>query len=227
MRVEIWSDVVCPWCYVGKRRLESALATFPHADEVEIIYRSFELDPTAPKGAGQPVADYLGKKYGGGRQAGEQMVARVAAVAAQEGLAFNYTNSIRANTTDAHRLLHLALEVGGPRLQVELKERLFKAYFTDTLAVDDHLVLTDVAVAAGLPADRVARVLESGEFLGDVLADVSQARAFGANGVPFFVIDRKVGISGAQPAEVFSKALEQAWSDSHPDVTTLRATGGS
>jgi predicted DsbA family dithiol-disulfide isomerase len=225
MRVEIWSDVVCPWCYVGKRRLESALATFPHADQVEIIYRSFELDPTAPKGAGQPVAEYLGKKYGGGRQAGEQMVARVAAVAAQEGLAFNYKSSIRANTTDAHRLLHLALEVGGPRLQVELKERLFKAYFTDTLAVDDHLVLTDVAVAAGLPADRVARVLESGEFLGDVLADVSQARAYGANGVPFFVIDRKVGISGAQPAEVFSKALEQVWTDSHPDVATQRRHG--
>jgi predicted DsbA family dithiol-disulfide isomerase len=220
MRVEIWSDVVCPWCYVGKRRLESALAAFPHADEVEIVYRSFELDPSAPKGAGEPVADYLGKKYGGGREGGEQMVSRVAAIAAEEGLDFNYTRSIRANTIDAHRLLHLALEVGGPQLQVQLKERLLKAYFTDTLAVDDHDVLAEVAVGCGLPADRVAQVLTSQEFLADVHADVSQARQLGANGVPFFVIDRRLGISGAQPAEVFTQALEQVWSDSHPAVTT-------
>jgi predicted DsbA family dithiol-disulfide isomerase len=212
VRIEIWSDVVCPWCYVGKRRLETALAAFPHADKVEIIYRSFELDPSAPKGGGQPVADYLGEKYGGGREGGRAMVARVAAIAAEEGLEFNYANSIRANTIDAHRLLHLALAVGGPRLQVELTERLLRANFTDTLPVDDHAVLAEIAVAAGLPADRVAQVLDSEEFLAEVHADVEQARAFGANGVPFFVIDRKLAISGAQPAEIFTRALEQVWS---------------
>ena len=221
MRVDIWSDVVCPWCYVGKRRLESALATFPHADQVEILYRSFELDPSAPKGAGEPVADYLGKKYGGGRQAGEQMVARVTAVAAEEGLDFNYAESLRANTTDAHRLLHLALEVGGPTLQAALNERLLKAYFTDALAVDDHAVLTALAVDAGLPADRVVHVLESDEFLSEVHADVAQARAFGANGVPFFVIDGAYGISGAQPADLFSQALQRAWDDTHPPLRTV------
>lgn len=226
MRVEIWSDVVCPWCYVGKRRLENALAAFPNADQVEVVYRSFELDPSAPKGAGEPVADYLGKKYGGGRQAGKQMMARVAGVAAGEGLDFNYADSLRANTIDAHRLLHLALEMGGPTQQVELKERLLKAYFTDGLAVDDHDVLTRVAVAAGLRTDRVAEVLASQEFRADVQADVEQARAFGANGVPFFVIDRKYAISGAESTEVFTQALEEAWSQSHPALVTSGGPGG-
>lgn len=197
------------------------MATFPNADQVEVVYRSFELDPSAPKGAGESVADHIGKKYGGGREGGEQMVARVAAVAAEEGLDFNYADSLRASTIDAHRLLHLALEVGGPMQQVEFKERLLKAYFTDNLVVDDHVVLTALATQAGLPADRVASVLASDEFLAEVHADVGQARAFGANGVPFFVIDRKYAISGAQPAQVFTQTLERAWHDTHPQLTTV------
>ncbi len=225
MRIEIWSDVVCPWCYVGKRRLERALASFPHAEQVEVVYRSFELDPSTPKGSGQSVAEHLGQKYGGGAEAGQQMVTQMTSAAADEGLQFNYQSAVRANTVDAHRLLHLALVSGGPTQQAQLKELLLKAYFTDVRAVDDHTVLTSVAVDAGLPEERVAQVLTTEEYLDDVYADVEEARALGVSGVPFFVIDRKYGISGAQPAEVFGQALTQAWSDAHPSLTTVGADG--
>ncbi|MDQ2722200.1 MAG: DsbA family oxidoreductase [Actinomycetota bacterium] len=225
MRIEIWSDIVCPWCYVGKRRLERALAGFAHAEQVEIVYRSFELDPGTPQGGGQSVAEHLGEKYGGGAAAGEQMVIQMTATAAEEGLQFDYQSAARANTVDAHRLLHLALAEGGPTRQAELKERLLKAYFTDARAVDDPAVLTAVAAEAGLSEERVAQVLASEEYLDDVHADVDEARALGVSGVPFFVIDRKYAVSGAQPAEVFGQALTQAWSEAHPVLTTVGGAG--
>lgn len=223
MRIEIWSDVVCPWCFVGKRRLESALAGFEHADEVEVVYRSFELDPSAPTHGHELSTGVLARKYGRSEAEMRQMQQQLVDLAAEEGLAFRLFDTVHTNTVDAHRLLHLALETGGPALQRDLKEALLSAYFEQAEDVGDHDVLTKVAVGAGLDEDRVLAVLAGREYADAVAADVAQARAYGATGVPFFVVDRAYGISGAQPAEVFSQVLDQAWAASRP---VLRTVGG-
>jgi predicted DsbA family dithiol-disulfide isomerase len=215
MRIEIWSDVVCPWCYIGKRRLEKALAGFPHADEVELVYRAYQLDPGAPVEPVETVAEALGRKYGGGPEAGRQMVDRVEAVAAEEGMVWRHHQSLRVNTVDAHRLLHLAAEHGR---QSELKEALLASYFIDAENVADHATLVGIATRAGLDEARVREVLDGSEYLAAVEAEAREAAALGANGVPFFVVDRKYGIPGAQPVEVFTQVLEKAWSESHPDL---------
>ena len=224
MQIEIWSDVVCPWCYIGKRRFEAALATFEHADDVEIVWRSFELDPSAPKEPVETVAEALGRKYGGGPEAGTQMVDRVEAVAAEEGLLFRHHQSLRVNTVDAHRVLHLALETGGPALQGRLKEALLAAYFVETENVADHDTLLRIAAGVGLDEVRVKEVLTGDEYADAVEADVREAVSLGATGVPFYVVDRKYGIAGAQPGEVFAQVLEKAWAESHP---TLDVVGGA
>jgi predicted DsbA family dithiol-disulfide isomerase len=221
MRIEIWSDVVCPWCYIGKRRLESALAEFPHRDQVEVVYRSFELDPTAPQVGTESIAESLGRKYGGGLENARRMMARVDEIAAGEGLAFDYADATHTKTVDAHRLLHLALHEGGPRLQADLKESLLAAYFTRGESMGDHEVLAKAAVDAGLDPEQVDRVLASDRYADEVRADIAQARAYGANGVPFFVVDQRYGISGAQPVEVFAQTLERAWTEAHPAVTLV------
>lgn len=226
MRIEIWSDVVCPWCYVGKRRLEQALAGFEHADEVEVVYRSFELDPTAPRsadsgGAHELSTGVVARKYGRSEDEMRDMQQQLIDLAAQDGLAFKLFETVHTNTVDAHRVLHLALETGGASLQRELKEALLAAYFLEARNVGDHDVLTEVAVAAGLDEARVREVLAGTEYADAVAADVAQARAYGATGVPFFVVDRKYGVSGAQPAEVFSQVLAQAWTEAHPVLQTV------
>jgi predicted DsbA family dithiol-disulfide isomerase len=218
MRIEIWSDVVCPWCYIGKRRLETALDRTGHRDDIEIVYRSFELDPSSPRVPDQTVMEHLGQKYGGGPEAGRQMVDRVEAVAAEEGLLFRLGEAQRANTIDAHRLLHLALADGGPVQQAALKEELLAAYFLRAENVADHDVLRRTAGKAGLSTDRVDQVLAGEEFTDAVAHDIREAASLGATGVPFFVIDRKYAISGAQPAEAFVQVLERAWSESHPQL---------
>jgi predicted DsbA family dithiol-disulfide isomerase len=215
MRIEIWSDVVCPWCYIGKRRLEKALEDFEHRDEVEVVWRSFQLDPSAPREATESVAEHLGAKYGGGADAGRQMIDRVEAVAAEDGLLFRYAGARRANTLDAHRLLHLALEEGSGT-QARLKEALLAAYFTRGENVADHDVLRSAAHEVGLAPERVEALLASTEHADDVERDVREAASLGATGVPFYVVDRRYGISGAQPAEVFAQVLDQAWRESHP-----------
>jgi predicted DsbA family dithiol-disulfide isomerase len=215
--VEVWSDVVCPWCYIGKRHLEAALAGFEHRDAVQVVWRSFQLDPSAPRsdqpGGGEDVATHLGRRYGGGREAGLAMNARVTEIARRDGLDYHLDRAVRVNTVDAHRLLHLALELGGPQLQGALKERLMAAYFTDGEVVDDAHTLQRIAVDAGLDAARVADVRAGPAYAEEVAADVQQARAFGADGVPFTVVDRRYGISGAQPVELFEQALSRAWAD--------------
>ncbi len=218
VRIEIWSDVICPWCYIGKRRLEKAMADFPH--EVEIAWRSYQLDPGAPVVATETVAESLGRKYGGGPDAGRQMIDHVEAVAAEEGLIYRLHQAQRANTMDAHRLLHLALAEGR---QGELKEALLAAYFTDARNVADHDVLRDVAAGVGLDAAKVEATLGSDAYHSDVHADIEQAQAYGAGGVPFFVIDEKYGVSGAQPAEVLGQVLEHAWAESHPGLQMVTA----
>jgi predicted DsbA family dithiol-disulfide isomerase len=221
MRIEIWSDVVCPWCFVGKRRLERALAGFGHADEVEIVYRSFELDPTAPRHGHELTTGVLARKYGRSEDEMRQMQQQLTDLAAEEGLAFRLFDNVHTNTIDAHRLLHLALETGGPRLQGEVKEALLAAYFLRAEDVGDHEVLARVATGAGLDEVRVKEVLTGEEYADAVQADIARARAYGATGVPFFVVDERYGVSGAQPVEVFTQVLDRAWSDTHPALDVI------
>ena len=221
MRIEIWSDVVCPWCYVGKRRLETALGTFEHADEVEVVYRSFELDPSAPHHGTEKTLPSVARKYGRSVDEMRPMMAGLMATAAEEGLELRLFDTLHTNTIDAHRLLHLALATGGPAQQRALKESLLAAYFTRAEDVGDHAVLRAAGLEAGLDPERVDAVLGSDEYADAVAADIAQARAYGATGVPFFVVDARYGISGAQPAEAFTQVLEQAWSESHPVLQTV------
>lgn len=223
MKIEIWSDVVCPWCYVGKRRLEQALDGFEHADDVEVVYRSFELDPTAPRHGDELSTGVIARKYGRSEAEMRQMQQQLIDLAAADGLSMRLFDTLHTNTVDAHRVLHLALETGGPAVQRDLKEALLAAYFEQARNIGDHDVLTEVAAAAGLDPARVADVLAGDEYADAVAADVAQARAYGATGVPFFVVDAKYGISGAQPTEVFAQVLEQAWAEAHP---VLQMAGG-
>lgn len=221
MRIEIWSDVVCPWCYVGKRRLETALAAFDHRDEVEVVYRSFELDPSAPHHGHELTTGVLARKYGRSEAEMRQMQQQLIEVAAGEGLAFRLFDNVHTNTVDAHRLLHLALAEGGPALQRDLKEALLAAYFVRAEDVGDHEVLTSVATSVGLDEVRVKEVLTTDEYAQAVEVDIQQARAYGATGVPFYVVDQRYGVSGAQPAEVFSQVLERAWAESRPALDVI------
>ncbi|MDX3756609.1 DsbA family oxidoreductase [Streptomyces mirabilis] len=215
MRVEIWSDIACPWCYVGKARFEKALDAFPHRDEVEVVHRSFELDPGRAKGDIQPVLKMLTKKYGMSEaqaQAGEE---NLGAQAAAEGLAYRTRDRDHGNTFDMHRLLHFAKERGR---QDELIGLLYQANFAEERTVfNDDERLVELAVAAGLDADASREVLADPKAYADeVRADEREAAELGANGVPFFVLDRTYGVSGAQPAEVFAQALTQAWGERPP-----------
>jgi len=215
VRIEIWSDVVCPWCYIGKRHLEAALDDFPHRDDVEVVYRSFELDPTTPEVPVETTVESLARKFGTDVAGARELMKRADGVAASVGLTFNHADAPHARTVDAHRLLHLALDEGR---QGELKERLLAAYFLRGANMGDHDVLRRIAVDAGLDPARVDEVLAGDDYADAVRADIAQARAYGANGVPFFVVDQRYGVSGAQPTEVFRQLLDRAWSDTHPAV---------
>jgi predicted DsbA family dithiol-disulfide isomerase len=210
MDVEIWSDVVCPWCYLGKKHFEAALESFEHRAEVEVVYRSFELDPAAPTDVQTPTVERLASKYGMSAEdaaaAQRQMTERAATV----GLDFHLDDLTSGNTRDAHRLLHLAK---ARDLQPELTERLHRAYFTEQRSIFDAQSLTAIAVEAGLDRDEVISVLEDGSYAHDVEADEAMAHAIGVTGVPFFVIDRHFAVSGAQPAAAIVAALDQAWTE--------------
>ncbi len=216
MQVEIWSDVVCPWCYLGKRRFERALESFGHRDEVSVVYRSFELDPAAPAGVTTPTIELLASKYGMHPEQASDAQRQMEERAAGDGLEFRLGELRSGNTRDAHRLLHLAKERGR---QAELAERLHRAYFTEQGSIFGHDALTELAVEAGLDRGEVTRVLASGEYGDAVDTDEAMAQALGATGVPLFVIDRRYGISGAQPPEVIVQALDQAWSDAHASAS--------
>lgn len=222
MLIEIWSDVVCPWCFVGKRRLERALESFEHADAVEVRWRSFQLDPSAPQHGGELTTPVLARKYGRSEDEMRDMQQQLVDLAAEEGLAFRIFETVHTRTIDAHRLLHLALAQGGPALQDRLKESLLSAYFEDAGDIGDHAVLRREALSAGLDPERVDEVLASQEYADAVEADIDAASDIGISGVPFFVVDRRLAVSGAQPTEVFSQLLERAWADSHPAVEVLQ-----
>jgi predicted DsbA family dithiol-disulfide isomerase len=218
MKVEIWSDVACPWCYVGKRRFEAALAQFEHRDQLDIVWRSFELDPAAPRRHDTPATELLARKYRVPVAQAEAMNARLTSEARREGLDLDLAGIIVGNTFDAHRLIHLAAELG---LRQAMVERLFKAYFTDNEAIGEHDVLVRLAGEVGIPTDRARRMLESDEFAAAVRADQVRARGFGITGVPFFAIDERYGISGAQPADALLGALRQAWEESRTQQLTV------
>jgi predicted DsbA family dithiol-disulfide isomerase len=211
MQVEIWSDVVCPWCYLGQRRFERALDAFGHRDQVTVVYRSFELNPAAAAGVTTPTVDMLASKYGMSTKQATDAQRQMEQRAAQDGLEFNLADLRSGNTRDAHRLLHLAKAHG---LQAELAERLHRAYFTDQGSVFDHSSLSDLAAGVGLDRDEALRVLSGDEYSDAVDADEAMARSLGVTGVPFFAIDRRYGISGAQPAEIITATLDRSWSDS-------------
>jgi predicted DsbA family dithiol-disulfide isomerase len=222
MNVEIWSDVVCPWCYIGKRRFEHALAGFRHRDEVDVTWRSFQLDPNAAGDSDEDPLERLAAKYGMSRAQAEAAQERVTANAATAGLEFHLDRARSFNTFDAHRLIHYAHSVG---LQDALKERLMAAYFVEGAAVGQYDVLTRLGVEVGLDAAAVREVLDGAAFADDVRHDEQEARNIGITGVPFFVIDRAYGISGAQPSELILATLDKVWSESHP-LQMVAAGGG-
>jgi predicted DsbA family dithiol-disulfide isomerase len=208
MDVEIWSDVVCPWCYIGKRRFERAVASFDHPGDVTVTYRSFELDPDAPAQRTGTNAEHLARKYGmtiaQAEQANEQMTERAAA----DGLEFRFDVIRGGNTFDAHRLLHLAKDRG---LQAEMKERLLRATFTEGLPIGDKPTLVRLAAEVGLPEAQAQALLDGDGYADAVRADELQAARYGISGVPFFVADGKYAVSGAQPPEVLLQLLRRAY----------------
>ena len=208
MHVEIWSDIACPWCYVGKRRFERALAGFDHADEVDVTWRAFQLDPSAPAARDGNYRDLLARQYGRSDEEAAEMLGQMTAVGAEEGLDLRFEDVRPANTLDGHRLVHLAATLGR---QDEMKERLMRAYFSEGELVSDHATLARLADEVGLPAARVEAVLGSGEFADRIAAERELAVGFGLTGVPFFAVERSVGATGAQPAQVMTQLLEHSW----------------
>jgi predicted DsbA family dithiol-disulfide isomerase len=218
MHIEIWSDIACPWCYVGKRRFEAALAAFEHRDEVQVTWRSFELDPDAPAERPGERAAHLAAKYGSSIEQARAMEDNMTAVAAGEGLEFRFDIARDGNTFDAHRLLHLAAAHG---LQDTLEERLMRAYLGEGELISDHAALERLAVEAGLPADAVRDVLATDHYAAEVRDDQRTARSLGISAVPFFVIDRALGASGAQPPEVLGELLQRGWDARQPAVSVV------
>ena len=207
MRVDIWSDVICPWCYVGKARFSKALSTFAHRDEVEVVYRSFELDPSYPKGRHETTFAMLTSKYGMSEADARAAESRIADLAAAEGLGFAPERPI-GNTFDIHRVLRLGLAKG---VQADLVRAVDQSYFAQARPVFDRDVIAEIAAGAGLDAALAGDVIDGDGYTEQVRQDELQARQLGITGVPFFVFDMALGVSGAQPTEVLASALQQAW----------------
>lgn len=221
MRIDIWSDIVCPWCAVGRAHLDAALADFEHADEVEIVWRSFELDPGAPPVRDGDYAEMLARKYRTSPASAQAMVDQMTAKAAAAGLDFQLERARPGNSFDAHRLVHLGAERGR---QAAVKERFLRAYLSEGAAIGEQGTLERLAVAAGLERDEVREVLDSDAYADAVRADEARALELQIAAVPLFLVDRRFAIPGAQPAEVILQTLRRAWDESHrPDV---RARGG-
>ncbi len=209
MIIDIWSDVVCPWCFIGKRRLEKALSLFEHRDQVVIRHRAFQLQPDIDTTV--PTKSYLAEKYRMAESQVEEMQANVCAVADGEGLCYNLDETLSGNTFDAHRLLLWSETIGK---QDELLEAMYSAYFEKSMPLFSHEDLIKVASLDGIDEAAVRALLLSEEFSNEVLEDRALATQLGATGVPFFVVDMKYGISGAQPLEAFTQTLNTAWQES-------------
>jgi predicted DsbA family dithiol-disulfide isomerase len=226
LKVEIWSDVVCPWCYIGKRRFEAALERFPHRDEVEVEWKAFELDPTSTSGTRSEAgshAKHISTKYRINLAEAQGMLDNVTANAAAEGLDVHFEKAVGANTFEAHQLIHLG---GVHGVQDAVKERLMRAYFIEGEAVGDRETLIRLAEEAGLEPAEVRSALDSEQYAAAVRREENEARELGITGVPFFVIERKYGVSGAQPADALLGVLEQVWAEDHPAPKLTPVGGG-
>lgn len=210
MQVEIWSDVMCPFCYIGKRKFETALAQFTGKDEIEVVWKSFQLDPNQPTIPDKTVQQYLAERKGMSLQQAQQMTDHVTNVAKQAGLTFHFDKAVTANSFDAHRLSHLAKQRG---LQNELEEQLFAAYFTHGKNTADLATLVQLGTDIGLDAEEIKTVLQSNQYADDVRTDIYEARQLGVRGVPFFVFNRKYAVSGAQESQTFLGAIETSFSE--------------
>jgi predicted DsbA family dithiol-disulfide isomerase len=208
MDVDIWSDIACPWCYVGKRRLESALESFEHAGEVQVRWHSFELDPNAPPEREGDNATNLARKYGMTREQALERLGEMTALAADDGLEFHFEKARGGNTFDGHRLTHMALAYN---LQDAMKERLMRAYLTEGELISDRATLRRLALEAGLPEDPVDELLEGELYAEEVRTDEYTASRLGITGVPFFVVDRSFAASGAQSPDHLLAVLRHAW----------------
>jgi predicted DsbA family dithiol-disulfide isomerase len=208
MHVEIWSDIACPWCYVGKRRFEAALAAFEHRDEVTVTWRSFELDPSAQRERDVDSATHLAEKYGMTREQARASQQRVADVAAGDGLDMRFDLARGGNTFDGHRLVHLAEAHG---MQEAMTERLMRAYFTEGELIGDIVTLARLALEVGLPRDEVADVLGGDRYAAEVRDDERTAASLGIHAVPFIAVDRRIGAAGARPPEALRELLRRGW----------------
>jgi predicted DsbA family dithiol-disulfide isomerase len=224
LRVDVWSDVVCPWCYIGKRRLEAALARFRHRDAVELVWRAFELDPGAPRVRPESQVERLSQKYGRTKAQAQEMMAQVAKTAAADGLDFHLDTARSGNTFDAHRVLHLAAERG---VQGAVKERFLRGYVTEGEAIGEPEVLVRLASEAGLDAGEVRSLLASDRYGSEVREEEDVSRRLGITGVPFFVLDGRIGVSGAQPSDVLLGALQQAWTSASEAPDESAAEGAA
>jgi predicted DsbA family dithiol-disulfide isomerase len=213
LRVEIWSDIACPWCYIGKRRFEAALASFEHRGDVRVTWRSFELDPQAPPERDGDRAAHLAEKYGTTRREAVRMQDTMRDVAAGEGLDFRFDRARAGNTFDAHRLVHHAATHD---LQDAMKERLLRAYLSEGELMSDRVVLARLASEVGLAADEARDVLAGDRYAAEVREDERTAASLAISAVPFFVVDRELGAAGAHPAEVLRGLLEQGWTRRSP-----------
>ncbi|WP_182104673.1 DsbA family oxidoreductase [Niallia taxi] len=211
MKIEVWSDFVCPFCYIGKRRLEEAIAQFPGKDQVEVEFKSFELDPNAQTYSGTGINEALAKKYGMSIEEAKRANEGIGSQAAEVGLTFNFDKMKPTNTFDAHRLAKFAATVGKEK---EMTEKLLASYFTESKLISDHDVLVEIAQTAGIEKEETLAVLnDSTKYANDVRIDEALAQQMGVTGVPFFVINQKYSISGAQPTETFRRALQQVWEE--------------
>lgn len=210
MKINIWSDIRCPFCYIGKRKFEAALEKFPHKDKIEIIWRSFQLDPRLKTQTDISPYDYFARLKGQTRAEAEEMHQHVTQIAKQVGLDFNFDNAVVANSFNAHRLIQFARTKG---LGDEAEEQLFKAYFTDSKNIDDKAVLLEIGISIGLEKSAVKEVLSSDAYAKEVKEDELRAQAIGVRGVPFFVFDDKRAVSGAQAPEVFLETLKESWAE--------------
>ncbi|WP_418264621.1 DsbA family oxidoreductase [Flavobacterium faecale] len=225
LKIQIWSDIMCPYCYIGKRRIENAIAEFGHQDVIEIEWKSFQLDANFIASAEDNIYDHLAEKYRKDKDWAIEMVANMTQNAKNSGLEFNFDKAILANSYHAHRLLHLAKK---HHLANELKELLFKAYMTDGKNIDDKNTLIALGQEVGMDKELVAGVLNSDAYANEVQKDISMAQQIGIQGVPFFVFDNKYAISGAQHVETFVKTLEKVWEegDFSPQLTLLNNEEG-
>lgn len=210
MRIEIWTDVMCPWCYIGKRRFEKALAQFAHKDKIEVEWKSFQLNPNQKTDVSKSTAQYLAETKGWSAEQTKQIFENVTQLAKAEGLNYNFDKTVVANSFDAHRLLQLAKQQGKGEA---IEERLFKAYFEEGKNIADHATLMELAADAGLKKEEVQQMLIDSTFANEVRHDVREAAEIGCTGVPFFVINRKYGISGAQDPSTILKTLEKAYGE--------------